>query len=86
MEGLTIMSYAGGTMHEGALNLRGCMWSLMDLYASGFLCNSYWLCCSSDGGSIWSLSRFNSQPYSCGILVLTNPPAVLLSHWNINPT
>ena len=24
-------------MHEGALTLGGCMWSLMDLYALGFL-------------------------------------------------
>ena len=27
------MSSTGGTIHEGALTLRGCMWSLMDLYA-----------------------------------------------------
>ena len=60
--------------------------SLIDLYALGFLCTPYWLCCSSGGDSIWSLSRFNSQPCSCGILVLTNLPAMFLSHWNINPT
>ena len=32
------MSSGGGTIHEGALTLGGCMWSLMDLYALGFLC------------------------------------------------
>ena len=32
------MSSGGGTIHVGALTLEGCMWSLMDLYALGFLC------------------------------------------------
>ena len=32
------MSYGGGIIHEGALTLGGCMWSLMDLYVLGFLC------------------------------------------------
>ena len=67
-------------MHEGALTRGGCMWSLMDLYAFRFLYIPYWLYCSLGGGSIWPLSRFNSQPCSCGILVLTNLPAVFLSH------
>ena len=73
-------------MHEGALTRGGCMWSLMDLYALRFLWFPWCLCCSSGGGSIRLLSKFNSQPCSYGILVLTNLLAVFLSHWNINPT
>ena len=78
------MSFAGGTIHEGALILRGCMWSLMDLYALGFLCTPYWICCFSGGGSILSLFKLISQFCSCGALILSNLPAVFLSHWYIN--
>ena len=78
------MSSTGGTIHEGALTLRGCMWSLMDLYALGFLCIPCWLYCSSSGGSIWSLFKLTSQPCSYGALILSNLPSIFLSHWFIN--
>ena len=78
------MSSDGGTIHEGALTLGGCMWSLMDLYALGFLCTPCWLCYSSGGGSILSLFKLTSQLCSCGTLILSNLSVVFLSHWCIN--
>ena len=65
-------------MHEGALTLIGCIWSLMILYALGVLCITYWLCCSSGGGTmhegaltligcIWSLMVL----YALGVLCIT---------------
>ena len=62
------------------------MWSLMDLYALGFLSIPYRLCCSSDEGSIGFKFRLNLESDSCGILTLTNLPSEFLIHWNITPT
>ena len=31
------LSSTGGMIHEGALTLGGCMWSLIDLYVVGFI-------------------------------------------------
>ena len=78
------MSSTGGTMHEGALTLGGCMWSLMDFYALGSLCIPYCLYCSSGGGSILSLFKLTSHAFSCGALILSNMPTVFLSHRYIN--
>ena len=70
-------------MQEGALTLGGCMWSLIYLYAMGFLLIPCWLCCSSGRGSIGSLSRLTSNPSSIGALTLCNLLAVSLSQWYI---
>ena len=66
-------------MHEAALTLGVCIWSLIDMYALGFLGIPYLLCCSSGGGSLCSVFRLTSQPCSCGTLVLSNLPVVFLS-------
>ena len=60
------------------------MWSLMDLYALGFLFLPYRLCCSSGRGSIGFKFKLNSESDSCGILTLTSLPSESLIQWNIN--
>ena len=66
-------------MHE---DVCGPSWTYMHLGTSLFPAG---FAVSSCGGSIWSLSKFNSQPCSYGIIILYNLPVVFLSHWNINP-
>ena len=67
-------------MQEGALIRGECIWSLMDLYALGFLFAPYGLYCSSGTGSIELKFRLNSESDSCGILTLTNLPSEFLIH------
>ena len=51
-------------MHVVALTLRGCMWSLMDLYALGFLCTLYWLyCLLSDQNNIYKFKALSPKDY-----------------------
>ena len=60
------------------------MWSLIDLYAFGFIGAACSLCCSSDKGSIFSLCTLISQPCSNGVLIICNLPDIPLSQCCIN--
>ena len=56
------------------------MWSLMVLYAFGFIGVPGWLCCCSGRGSIVSVGTLTSLARSSCVLILFSLPDVSLSH------
>ena len=56
------------------------MWSLMVLYAFGFMGVPGWLCCSSGSGSMVSVGTLTSLAGSSCVLILFSLPDVSLSH------
>ena len=60
------------------------MWSLMVLYAFGFMGVPGWLCCSSGMGSMVSVGTLTSLAGSSCVLTLFSLPDVSLSHYCIH--
>ena len=67
-------------IQDGALTLGGWIWSLMVLYAFGFIGVPGWHCCSSGRGSMVSVGTLTSLAGSSCVLILFSLPDVSLSH------